>query len=333
MERPGLDLRRDAMLRTLTGDVVKSSEIEGEILDKERVRSSTARRPGIEIGALAASVRHVDGVVELTPARRKTATSHLMRSACLAGMQRCFRQGGAALRGSRLAIGATPAADRCRLSRGPLVVNGFTAKPRTPPGWMLKWGVSWNGSIVSQSRIQSSRQPWHIHGLSRSTLSRTATGALQGPLQTWRWRVPRTARNASKACRPKSARSATRTMKSCSPRKKGDRDITPWLTWFPDCIDQAIERAGDSLASVFEKARFWEKNATTRLNDRQRDILNRLPGRVEGKLTTSKHAKIEKCSQDTAYRDIIGLIELDALKKSDAGGRSTSHSLVVGQGA
>ena len=109
--------------------------------------------------------------------------------------------------------------------------------------------------------------------------------------------------------------------------QKGGIDVTEWLVWFLACLDRAFDGAEIILEAVFRKARFWEKYGTANMNDRQRDMLNRLLDGFEGKLTTSKYAKIEKCSQDTAYRDILDLIDLGALEKDDAGGRSTSYSL------
>jgi Fic family protein len=104
-------------------------------------------------------------------------------------------------------------------------------------------------------------------------------------------------------------------------------DITDWLTWFLATLERAIAGAGQTLESVLTKARFWERFAGGGMNERQVKLLNRLLDGCEGKLTTSKWAKIAKCSQDTAYRDILGLLELGALMKAEAGGRSTSYDL------
>jgi Fic family protein len=109
--------------------------------------------------------------------------------------------------------------------------------------------------------------------------------------------------------------------------QKGDLDITPWLEWFLACLDRAFEGAEKVLANVFRKAEFWRKHQAAPLNDRQRDILNRLLEGFEGKLTSSKWAKIERCSPDTALRDINELVERGILTKDPAGGRSTSYSL------
>ena len=111
--------------------------------------------------------------------------------------------------------------------------------------------------------------------------------------------------------------------------QKGDLDITPWLAWFLACLDRAFDGAEEMLAGVLEKARFWEKHAGAPFNERQRDMLNRLLDGFEGKLTSSKWAKLEKCSQDTALRDINDLVERGILQKDEGGGRSTSYSLAI----
>jgi Fic family protein len=109
--------------------------------------------------------------------------------------------------------------------------------------------------------------------------------------------------------------------------QKGGLDITRWQTWFLECLLRAVEAAQSLLSAVLEKARFWERFAKEPLNERQIKLLNRLMDGFGGKLTSSKWAKIAQCSQDTAYRDIMDLIERGALEKDPAGGRSTSYSL------
>lgn len=111
--------------------------------------------------------------------------------------------------------------------------------------------------------------------------------------------------------------------------QKGDLDVTEWLLWFLSCLQRAVARADETLSAVLAKAKFWERFASAPMNERQIKVLNRLLDGFEGKLTTSKWAKLVKCSQDTAYRDILILIELGALVKADGGGRSTSYELAL----
>ena len=110
--------------------------------------------------------------------------------------------------------------------------------------------------------------------------------------------------------------------------QKGDLDITGWMEWFLNCLDGAIKGTQGTLGAVLNKAQFWDRFAKEPLNERQVKILNKLLDGFEGKLTTSKWAKITKCSQDTAYRDILDLVDRGALQKDPGGGRSTSYSLM-----
>ena len=110
--------------------------------------------------------------------------------------------------------------------------------------------------------------------------------------------------------------------------KKGTLEVTPWMQWFLGCLDRAFDGAELTLASVLRKARFWEVHAGESFNDRQRKIVNQLLNGFEGKLTSSKWAKLAKCSQDTAYRDILDLVSRGILARDVAGGRSSSYSLI-----
>jgi Fic family protein len=112
--------------------------------------------------------------------------------------------------------------------------------------------------------------------------------------------------------------------------QKGTSDITAWQEWFLSCLLRAIEGAHETLETVLSKAKFWERFAKQPLNERQIKVINRILDGFEGKLTTSKWAKLAKCSQDTAYRDILDLIERGALQKDPGGGRSTSYSIITG---
>jgi Fic family protein len=106
-------------------------------------------------------------------------------------------------------------------------------------------------------------------------------------------------------------------------------DVTDWLEWFLGCLGRAITKADETLSGVLQKARFWEKLNQQTVNERQRKVINKLLNGFEGKLTSSKYAKIAKCSEDTALRDIRALVERGALIKNEAGGRSTSYTLAI----
>jgi Fic family protein len=109
--------------------------------------------------------------------------------------------------------------------------------------------------------------------------------------------------------------------------QKGTMDVTVWMLWFLDCLGRAIDGAHVTLKAVLDKAQFWDRIREASLNDRQRAVINRLMDGFEGKLTSTKYAKLTECSQDTAYRDILALVERGILVQNPEGGRSTSYSL------
>ena len=111
--------------------------------------------------------------------------------------------------------------------------------------------------------------------------------------------------------------------------QKGTMDITPWMEWFLGCLGRAIDGAQVTLSAVLDKAKFWERLKDVQINDRQRLVINRLLDGFEGKLTTSKYATLAKCSQDTAHRDILALVDHGVLMQNPEGGRSTSYSLAM----
>jgi hypothetical protein len=155
----------------------------------------------------------------------------------------------------------------------------------------------------------------------------TAMGESHARSPTWRSRALKEAPSASTVCQRRSDGSeATITGYLSAPR----RVATGWQEWFLSCLGGAIDGSQETLSSVLTKARFWERFAQQSLNVRQVKVLNSLLDGFEGKLTTSKWAKLTKSSQDTAYRDILDLVERGALRKDPSGGRSTSYSLVTG---
>ena len=328
MEGLGFDLRNEAMLRTLTQDVVKSSEIEGEILDSDQVRSSIARRLGIDIGALTPGGRDVEGVVEMmldaTGGYDKALTADRLFD-WHAALVPTGRSGI-----NRIIVGAwrddnsgpmqvvsgpigresvhyqAPDADRIDAEMAAFL-KWFDQKPNIDPVLKAALAHLWfvtihpfedgNGRIaraiadMALARSDGSAQRFY----SMSTQIRQERNAYYNQLEA---------------------------------TQKGDLDITPWLDWFLGCLDRVFDGAEAVLANVFLKAHFWEKHAQALFNPRQSDMLNRLLDGFEGKLTSSKWAKIEKCSPDTALRDISALIDQGILQKDPGGGRSTRYSLV-----
>lgn len=328
MESLGFDLRAEAVLQTLTEDVTRSSEIEGELLDRDQVRSSIARRLGMDIGGLVPADRNVEGVVEMMLDATQNFENSLTRDRLFAWHAALFPTGRSGM--SKINVGAWRDD-----ANGPMqVVSGPIGRERVhyeAPGAPIvdaemQAFLTWLDSDAGQDPVLKAgiAHLWFV------TIH---------PFDDGNGRIARAiadlalARSERSAQRFYSMSGQIRTERNAyydllEATQKGDLDITRWLTWFLDCLDRAIDGAETILASVLQKARFWEIHADAQLNDRQREMLNRLLNGFVGKLTSSKWAKISKCSQDTALRDIEGLVKLGVLTKDDAGGRSTSYSLV-----
>jgi Fic family protein len=328
MEELGFKTRSEANLEALTEEVTKSSEIEGEALNRDQVRSSIARRLGVDIGALTPADSKVEGVVAML----LDATANyqvLLTSERLFGWHAAlFPTGRSGV--TRITVGhwRTDATGPMQVVSGPIghervhyqapsaavlpaqmqaFVDWFNAGQDLDP--VLKAGIAhlWfvtihpfddgNGriarAIADMQLARSEDSPQRFYSMSAQI---------------------RQDRNAYYAI--------------LEATQRGDLDITAWLAWFLDCLDCAFDRAETVLASVLRKARFWRQHAGAAFNDRQRMMIDRLFDGFEGKLTSSKWAQLAKCSQDTALRDIDDLVAKGALTRDAPGGRSTSYSLV-----
>lgn len=328
MEGLGFSLRSEATLENLTLEILKSSEIEGEILDRQQVRSSVARRLGMDIGGLTVADRHVEGVVETMLDATERYAEPLTEERLFGWHAAMFPAGRSGM--ARIKVGAWRD-DRA----GPMqVVSGPTGRQRVHyeaprasrlPKEMTSFLEWFNGAAAIDPVIKAAMAHlWFV------TIH---------PFDDGNGRIARTiadmalARSEQTAQRFYSMSAQIRQEREeyydiLEHTQKADLSITPWLEWFLGCLDRAFDGAEHTLADVFKKARFWERHAGAVLNERQRDMLSRLLNDFEGKLTTSKWALIEKCSQDTALRDIDDLVARDILRKEPAGGRSTSYSLV-----
>ena len=328
MEALGFRLREEAVLNTLTQDVLKSSEIEGEILDRDQVRSSLARRLGLDIGALTPADRHVEGVVEMMLDATQNYQAPLTEVRLFGWHAALFPTGRSGMH--RIRVGAWRDD-----STGPMqVVSGPVGKEHihfqapaadrltTEMALFLDW---FNGPATTDSVIQAAQAHlWFVtihpfddgNGrIARALADLMLARSEQSPKRFYSMSAQiRQERNDYYAILEQT--------------QKGTLDITPWMGWFLGCLDRAFDGAEAILAGVLKKARFWEAHAGEPFQERQQKVLNRLLDGFEGKLTSSKWAKLAKCSQDTAHRDIVDLVRRGILAKDPAGGRSTSYSLV-----
>ncbi len=328
MESLGFSLRAEAVLQTLTLEVLKSSEIEGEILDRDQVRSSIARRLGMDIGGLLSADRNVEGVVEMmldatqNYGRPLTAkrlfgwhaslfpTGYSGMSKIAAGRWRDDSRGpmqvlSGALGRERVHFEA-PAAKRLGKEVAAFL-KWFNKPDQTDPvlraGIAHLWFVTIHPFDDGNGRIARAIADMAL-GRSEQSVQRfySMSAQIRAERKTYYDTLEKTQRNGL--------------------------DVTEWLDWFLGCLDRAFDGTEATLGGVLQKARFWQAHRSTPLNDRQREMLNKLLNGFEGKLTSSKWATMTKCSQDTALRDILDLVDRGILSKDAGGGRSTSYSLV-----
>lgn len=321
----GLDQQGQANLRVLTEDVVKTSEIEGESLNRESVRSSIARRLGVDIGALMPADRHVDGVVDMVLDATGNHQAPLTVQRLFAWHSGMFSAGQSGLRKIRIGAWRDDA-------QGPMqVVSGPMHRPKVhfeaPPAHLLDAEVK---KFLRWFTVDQQDDPLIKAGLAHLWF------VTIHPFDDGNGRVARAVGDMALA----HAEHSTHRFYSLSAQiqrerkdyyalleltQKGDLEVTAWLVWFLECLLRAVQGSDETLSAVLNKASFWKRWASTAMNERQIKLLNRLLDGFDGKLTSSKWASIAKCSQDTAYRDIKDLVEKGVLKQSEASGRSTSY--------
>lgn len=327
MEALGFDLRAEAVLATLTEDVLKSSEIEGEFLDKEQVRSSIARRLGMDIGALAPADRNVEGVVEMMLDATQKFQAPLTDERLFAWHAALFPTGRSGM--TKIIVGAWRDD-----SAGPMqVISGPIGRERVhyeaPQAPRLESEMTaflkWFGEDIAHDPVLKAALAhlWFVtihpfddgNGrIARAIADMALARSEQSPQRFY-----------SMSAQIRLERNAYYDVLEAT--QKGDLDITAWLEWFLACLDRAIEGAEQTLAGVIRKARFWETFKGHPLNERQRKVINRLLDGFEGNLTSSKWAALTKASPDTALRDINDLISKGILVREPGGGRSTSYAL------
>jgi len=327
MEALGFKLRQEAILKTLTEDVLNSSEIEGEQLNAEQVRSSISRRLGMDIGGLKPVDRDVEGAVEMM----LDATGHYQQPLTA---ERLFGWHASVFPAARSGMSRIRVGAWRDDSSGPMqVVSGVVGRER------VHFEAPAAGSLDREMQVfldwfnENTETDWVV----RAGLAHLWFVTIH-PFDDGNGRIARAiadmalARSEQSAQRFYSMSAQIRQERATyygilEKTQKGTMDITPWMDWFLGCLGRAIESAQAILGTVLSKARFWEAVVDFPLNKRQRLVLNRLLDGFDGKLTTTTWAKLAKCSHDTALRDIAALVEGGILVRNPEGGRSTSYGL------
>lgn len=326
----GMALRDQASLSALTEDVIKTSEIEGEQLNVESVRSSIARRLGVDIGALAPVDRHVEGVVDMVLDATANCNAAVTRDRLFGWHAALFPTGYSGL--VRINVGGWRDD-----ATGPMqVVSGPLGRQRlhfeAPPADRLQ---SETDRFINWANGESTEPPLIKAGLAHLWF------VTLHPFDDGNGRIARAVgdlflarvdgspqRFYSLSAQIQRERKAYYDILERT--QKQSLDVTEWLAWFLETLHRAVDQAQYTLDAVLAKTRFWQRCAapgSAPLNERQVKLVNRLLDGFEGKLTSSKWAAIAKCSPDTALRDITDLLARGVLRKSDAGGRSTSYEL------
>jgi len=327
MEALGFDLQTEATLRTLTADVVKSSAIEGENLNADEVRSSIARRLGIDVGGYIPVGRDVDGIVEMMLDATQNYQLPLTTDRLFGWHAALFPTGRSGMH--RITVGAWRP-----LEAGPMqVVSGPYGREHV------------HFEAPSAERLDNEMRrflDWFNHDQALDPVLKAGLAHLWfvtiHPFEDGNGRIARAIADMALA-RADQTKNRFYSMSSqieaerrdyyeqLETQQRGTLDVTAWLAWFLACLDRALARADDTLTAVNTKAKLWEFINRQPVNERQRAIINRLIDGFQGNLTTSKYAKIAKTSSDTALRDIRELVARGTLVQNPGGGRSTSYRL------
>lgn len=327
MDALGFPLREEANLRILTEDVLKTSEIEGEKLDVEQVRSSLARRLGMDMSSSSFPDRNIDGVVEIMLDATRNYDDLLSEERLFGWHAALFPTGRSGFQRISMAQWRTKDSGPMQIVSGPM---GREKVHYEAPSYdrltkemtlFFKWfnAHSQTDQILKSALAHFWFVTIHPFDDGNGRIARAIADLVLARSEKSSHRF------YSMSAQIRRERSEYyRILETC---QKGSLDISPWIEWFLNCFKHAISASEETLELVLTKAYFWEKHAGESFNERQRAMINRLLDGFLGKLTSSKWAKLSKCSQDTALRDITNLLERHILKRDDAGGRSTSYHL------
>lgn len=325
MDALGFATKEEAILTTLTLDVIKSSEIEGEKLDYEQVRSSIARKLGINIAGMVAANRHVEGVVEMMLDATQNHQKPLTHKRLFGWHSALFPTGYSGMH--TIEVG-------CYRTGEMQIVSGAMGKEKV------------HYEAVPASRLQEEMDRF-LHWFNDTTLLDPVLKSaiahfwfiIIHPFDDGNGRIARAISDLMLA-RADETKERYYSMSSqiLIERKQyyevlqkvqhSNGDITDWLNWFLQCLKQALLATQTTLQKILRKTEFWKIHEHTPLNERQRQMINKLFDGFEGKLKSSKWAKMAKCSPDTALRDIKDLMGKGILKQEQQGGRSTNYELV-----
>lgn len=323
----GMGLRDQVCLAVLTEDVVKTSEIEGEHLEAASVRSSIARRLGVDIGGLTPVDRHADGVVEMILDATGNCAAPLTLDRLYGWHAALFPTEYSGLQRIRTGALRDDANGPMRLVSGPLQRQriDFEAPPAECLLSEMNHFLDWANNDTSMPLLIKAgvAHLWFVtlhpfddgNGRIARAIGDLFLARADG--------VPQ--RFYSVSAQLQQERRGY--YEKLEHTQKGTLEITPWLTWFLTALNQAIVNAQVTLEAVLVKSRFWQQWAATPMNERQIKLLNRLLDGFEGRLTSSKWAAIANCSPDTALRDIHELVDLGIMRKTQGGGRSTGYEL------
>lgn len=328
MARLGFELKIEAQLEALTEDVVKTSEIEGEALDRDSVRSSLARRLGVPAAAVASSDRRTDGVVEMMLDATGNYDAPLTPERLFAWQAALFPTGYSGLHKVRTGVWRDDADGPMQVVSGPVGRQRvhYQAPPAVRLDTEMQAFLRWFDRRVGE-------------GLLRAGLAHLWFVTIH-PFEDGNGRVARAiadqalAQSEGSGQRFYSMSSQIRKERSdyydtLERTQKGALDVTDWLVWFLGCFSRALDGAAAACAHVLGKADFWQRYAREPFTERQKTVLNRFLDGFEGKLTTKKWAAIGKCSIPTAQRDINELVERGILRRNPGGSKNTSYDLAV----
>jgi Fic family protein len=329
MARLGFDLKLEAQLEALTEDVIKSSEIEGEVLDRNSVRSSLARRLGVAHAAVAPSDRRVEGIVEMMLDATQNYLTPLTPERLFGWQAALFPTGYSGLHLVLTGAWRTDAEGPMQVVSGPMGRQRvhFEAPPASRVETEMKRFLRWFNAKPA------------IDGLLRAALAHLWFVTLH-PFEDGNGRIARAiadsalAQSESSGQRFYSVSSQIRQERSkyyesLERTQKGDMDVSKWLLWFLGCFARSIDGAEKATGDVLWKADFWQHYAREPFTERQKAVLNRYLDGVEGKLTAKKWAKLTKVSIPTAQRDINDLIERGVLRRNPGGSKNTSYDVAA----